>query len=141
VDERALTAALRFAIETGYADLFGRALSEGFAKAAVSPSRDQLAAAALPAIIQGSEPVSDEDLPTLARVCAEQAYQFADAMLAERAKPAAPRTLAREQPCGCIVCTCKTEERCLGCGARHCGTHPVGEIPSPVYADGPAKGA
>lgn len=47
----------------------------------------------------------------------------------------APR-LAKHQPCGCVVCTCKTEERCLGCGAKHCGTHPVGAIPNPMYESG-----
>lgn len=42
--------------------------------------------------------------------------------------------LARHQPCGCVVCTCEDEERCNGCGAKNCGTHPVGEIPNPVFA-------
>lgn len=52
----------------------------------VSPlvPRDQLAAMAMPAIIEGSDPVDDEDLPRLAKVVAGQAYDFADAMLAER---------------------------------------------------------
>jgi hypothetical protein len=43
-------------------------------------------------------------------------------------------TLAKHQPCGCVVCTCEDPEQCHGCGAKHCGTHPVGEIPSPLYA-------
>jgi hypothetical protein len=56
--------------------------------------------------------------------------------------PEAPadRVLARNQPCGCIVCTCNGEDepdRCFGCGAKSCGTHPVGEIPDPVYAPAP----
>lgn len=41
--------------------------------------------------------------------------------------------LAKHQPCGCIVCTCADDVRCHGCGARHCGTHPVSEIPNAVY--------
>ena len=43
------------------------------------------------------------------------------------------RELDRSQPCGCIVCECMDDERCHGCGAKHCGTHPVGKIPNPVY--------
>lgn len=27
---------------------------------------------------------------------------------------------AREQPCGCIVCVCETNDRCHGCGAKMC---------------------
>lgn len=45
------------------------------------------------------------------------------------------RQLARQQPCGCVVCYCENQERCLGCGAKYCGTHDVGEIPNPVYVD------
>jgi hypothetical protein len=29
--------------------------------------------------------------------------------------------LAREQPCGCIVCRCEDEQHCHGCGAKKCG--------------------
>lgn len=48
-------------------------------------------------------------------------------------EPAAPeRLLARNQPCGCVVCSCDAP-CCFGCGARHCGTHRVGQIPNPVY--------
>lgn len=43
--------------------------------------------------------------------------------------------LARHQPCGCIVCYCENQVQCLGCGAEHCGTHDLGEIPNPVYVD------
>jgi regulator of replication initiation timing len=42
--------------------------------------------------------------------------------------------LAREQPCGCVVCRCDGPQ-CLGCGARTCGTHPMGYIPNPIYQD------
>jgi len=42
-------------------------------------------------------------------------------------------TLARNQPCGCVVCRCENDEQCQGCGAKHCGTHPVGEIPNPKF--------
>ena len=45
------------------------------------------------------------------------------------------KKLARVQYCGCIVCACENDEQCLGCGAKHCGTHPVGEIPNPIYED------
>lgn len=41
--------------------------------------------------------------------------------------------LAKNQPCGCIVCTCEDEIQCQGCGASHCGKHPVGKIPSPKF--------
>jgi len=41
--------------------------------------------------------------------------------------------LAKHQKCGCIVCTCDDEVQCQGCGAKHCGTHEVGEFSSPVY--------
>lgn len=52
--------------------------------------------------------------------------------IAELEGQVAPR-LARNQPCGCVVCTCEDEIQCHGCGANHCGTHPIGEIPNPVY--------
>jgi hypothetical protein len=58
---------------------------------------------------------------------------FARAIL-RAALPAAQPTLAKHQPCGCVICTCEDEEKCHGCGAKHCGTHPVGKIPSPLYA-------
>lgn len=41
--------------------------------------------------------------------------------------------LTKYQPCGCVLCTCEHETQCQGCGANHCGTHPVGQIPGPVY--------
>lgn len=41
--------------------------------------------------------------------------------------------LAKHQPCGCVICTCEHETQCQGCGAKHCGTHAVGNIPNPVY--------
>ena len=47
------------------------------------------------------------------------------------------KELARNQPCGCVVCRCEDEERCGGCGAKNCGTHPVGQIPNPVYKEAP----
>jgi hypothetical protein len=46
-----------------------------------------------------------------------------------------PRELAKRQPCGCIICTCWDPVRCHGCGAKHCGTHALGEIPSPEFKD------
>lgn len=41
--------------------------------------------------------------------------------------------LTKYQPCGCVLCTCEHETQCQGCGAKHCGTHLVGQIPGPVY--------
>lgn len=41
--------------------------------------------------------------------------------------------LDKYQPCGCVICTCENDVQCQGCGARHCGKHPIGEIPGPVY--------
>lgn len=43
------------------------------------------------------------------------------------------RSLAKHQPCGCVVCWCEDERQCHGCGAKNCGSHPVGAIPNPVY--------
>jgi len=45
------------------------------------------------------------------------------------------RLLAKHQPCGCVICDCEDDHRCHGCGAKHCGTHPVHEIPNPVYVE------
>jgi hypothetical protein len=45
--------------------------------------------------------------------------------------------LARNQPCGCIVCICSDPDRCHGCGSHHCGKHEVGDIPNPVYEETP----
>jgi hypothetical protein len=53
---------------------------------------------------------------------------------AARGKASEVPTLAKCQPCGCVVCTCETDDPCNGCGASHCGTHPVGAIPSPFYS-------
>ena len=43
------------------------------------------------------------------------------------------KILARYQKCGCIICNCEDEKQCQGCGAKHCNTHPLGEIPNPMY--------
>jgi hypothetical protein len=45
------------------------------------------------------------------------------------------KVLAKHQPCGCVVCTCEDDVQCHGCGAKWCGTHPVGEIPNPLFAN------
>ena len=50
-----------------------------------------------------------------------------------------PRKLARQQPCGCLVCVCYSDDRCNGCGAKGCGNHPVGEIPNPVFEADPLE--
>lgn len=81
-----LTEALMHAIQSGtvldFGGVIGRAIAE------TPPSRDQLAAMAMPALIEGSDPVGDDkDLELLARIVAKQSYAFADAMLAERAAP------------------------------------------------------
>lgn len=52
-----------------------------------------------------------------------------------------PQRMARHQPCGCVICRCEHDERCLGCGAKNCGTHPAGEIPNPVYENAEADHA
>ena len=53
----------------------------------------------------------------------------------------AERTLAREQPCGCLVCICEDEEHCHGCGARFCGNHfsHVDRIPNPKWIEDTPK--
>lgn len=54
--------------------------------------------------------------------------------LALQALAMQPRpTLHKYQSCGCVICTCENDEQCQGCGAKHCGTHPLGEIPHPIY--------
>lgn len=30
--------------------------------------------------------------------------------------------LAKNQPCGCVTCTCENETQCQGCGAKYCYT-------------------
>lgn len=52
----------------------------------------------------------------------------------------AVKSYARNQKCGCIVCICEDEVQCQGCGATHCGTHPLGQIPDAIY-DEPAPTA
>lgn len=32
-------------------------------------------------------------------------------------------TYAKHQPCGCVLCTCEDNGRCLGCGAKFCDEH------------------
>lgn len=50
--------------------------------------------------------------------------------------PSGPvKSYARNQKCGCIVCICEDEVQCHGCGATHCGTHPLGQIPDPIYEE------
>lgn len=55
------------------------------------------------------------------------------ALEAEAVQVEPTKMLAKHQPCGCVVCTCKDDQRCHGCGAKHCGTHPVGDLPNPVF--------
>ncbi len=53
--------------------------------------------------------------------------------------PKAQPMLTKHQPCRCVICTCEHETQCHGCGAKHCGTHPVGQIPEPVYIRPPKE--
>jgi len=41
--------------------------------------------------------------------------------------------MAKHQPCGCVICTCEDNEQCHGCGAHHCGKHPIAKFSNPVY--------
>jgi hypothetical protein len=34
-----------------------------------------------------------------------------------------PFMRAKNQPCGCVICTCENDAQCQGCGARYCGIH------------------
>jgi hypothetical protein len=49
------------------------------------------------------------------------------------------KLLVQHQNCGCQVCICEDEHQCHGCGAKYCGNHPVGEIPSPIYINNHAE--
>ena len=77
-------------------------------------------------------PPSNDEIIIAANAQIDVAIETARTALASE-----PLLLAKNQSCGCIVCTCGDEERCHGCGAKHCGTHPVGLIPNPVYASQP----
>jgi len=70
---------------------------------------------------------------TMVHMMREIASYTLAAMDADRERRAEPRELARNQPCGCVICVCGYDDQCQGCGAKHCGTHPVGQIPNPVY--------
>lgn len=37
--------------------------------------------------------------------------------------------LEKFQPCGCVICTCETDDQCIGCGAKHCGKYAIGQFP------------
>ena len=50
----------------------------------------------------------------------------------ENAELKTPR-LARNQPCGCVICQCDDPVKRHGCGAKDCKTHIGAEIPNPVY--------
>lgn len=55
----------------------------------------------------------------------------AKAALLALAKPTRPRY----QSCGCVICICPDNDadRCMGCGATHCGKHPMGALPDWDY--------
>ena len=44
--------------------------------------------------------------------------------------------LARNQPCGCVICVCDDPIRCHGCGGEACAEHNDGVIPEPLYETG-----
>jgi len=61
---------------------------------------------------------------------------IADAQAAILALPEPDtRALAKHQPCGCVICSCENDVQCGGCGAKHCGQHPVGQFVNPVFAE------
>ncbi len=63
------------------------------------------------------ETIGVEHLDTI-----HQALQIAEAAIQDRMdNHTHSSVLERQQPCGCIVCTCEDEERCHGCGAKECG--------------------
>ncbi len=53
--------------------------------------------------------------------------------MTESKTPDTAQLLARNQPCGCIICYCDNIDQCQGCGAKCCGNHAVGEIPDPIF--------
>lgn len=74
---------------------------------------------------------------------ADESRQMLEHVL-ETALAAAPKPtqeLAKFQPCGYVVRTCEENEenRCMGCGAKNCGAHPVGEFPNPLYVAAASK--
>lgn len=84
-----------------------------------------------------------EALRALLRECRAHAVGYAPESLVAKmdaalSAPTPVPELARNQPCGCVVCVCEGETQCFGCGAKNCGTHPVGQMPNPVYALPPA---
>ena len=76
----------------------------------------------------------EENASLKARVADTEA-KFESCNRARRAaeEKVAERRLAKLQQCGCIVCDCVSDLQCHGCGAKHCGTHPAGQIPNPIY--------
>ena len=90
-----------------------------------------------PEDIREGAPYDDPDFESLCReheiwgtAAAAQCAEFWRA--GKRAAEQQP-ALAKYQPCGCVICTCEHETQCQGCGAHHCGTHPVGQFHGPVY--------
>lgn len=37
-------------------------------------------------------------------------------------------TLSRNQPCGCVICSCEDDAQCHGCGAQMCEDHRSGKL-------------
>lgn len=63
--------------------------------------------------------------------------------LAEQRQQFMEPPLAREQPCGCVVCVCDSDERCYGCGAKNCDDPTtcvlrLGDRTKRVYRDAPS---
>lgn len=65
--------------------------------------------------------------------------------LAEQRQRFIEPPLAREQPCGCVVCVCDDDERCYGCGAKNCDDPSacvlrLGDRNGRAYRDAPSYG-
>lgn len=43
--------------------------------------------------------------------------------------------LARNQPCGCVVCICEDDVQCQGCGAKNCGNPDCKVLTAPVMEE------
>lgn len=106
---------------------------------AVLPCIEETAAGFIPVVAYsyaGDEPDFEQGelKPTFGEARGEAIRKAFAAILGVAAEqPAVTGELAKHQACGCVVCTCEDEVQCQGCGAKHCGTHPVGQIPQPVF--------
>lgn len=117
-----------------YAELLRRSADEHEASFAESDLTRELRAAADE--IEKATPVAWETISgDLIRNDGNQYNEYWEPLYHHPA-PVVPQ-LAKHQPCGCVICTCTNDVQCQGCGATHCGTHPVGEFPAPVFETAP----